>query len=220
LKEFTKEFGTKNNILIDKKNLFVLLDNVDPSIVVTADSSSIQLFQQYRWRWINNKMITEYTGSVIQYDRMLVSSSQDAKNKQNDPFDMRLKNLVNTSRMLGKSSENAYRQIDHTSIALQLNQGVEVIIDRCLHERIKDYRWLYCEIEQGNHLNRVIKAYVRDGAGKKIKSLYLDRYLINCTDRTMLVKHLNGDILDCRLENMVLYMRRKSIENQVKTSKK
>lgn len=195
-------------IMISSSVLFVSLDNVEPSIVVTCDSASIQLFQEYRWRWIHNKMITECTGSIVYYDQLMTTSSIAPKNKSKDVFDMRLANISTVPR---KNTCNRIRDIDPDTIALQLNRGLEVIVDRLMYAQIKDYYWIYCEIKQVKSINKFVRADIMDADGKKIKSLQLDRWLMAVEDQTVLVKHLNRNILDCRMSNMTLYFRKKAL---------
>lgn len=81
---------------------------------------------------------------------------------------------------------------------IPLTQGKTAIVDDADHQRLSAYKWSADRHHTGRYY---AKAMIRDESGR-YRKVYMHRFIMGMTDRTILVDHRDGDSLNCQRHNL------------------
>lgn len=97
---------------------------------------------------------------------------------------------------------------------IELTQGYKTIIDDEDYEKIKDYNWVAHKSQ-----NRVIACTRIMNNGKRIR-IQMHRFLLNISDKNIIIDHINRNPLDNRKCNLRICTYQQNAHNRGKQSKK
>jgi hypothetical protein len=89
---------------------------------------------------------------------------------------------------------------------IELSRGLHAEIDNTCHEALS-YKWYAVKCDTKFYAVRTINL-----GGKKTKKVYLHRYLMGDTDS--IIDFINGDTLDCRMDNLRFCNRSEDAKNR------
>lgn len=176
------------------KEFLIPVRNLNSS--VTCSLMDAERLQQYRWRYINGRVVTTDTdtdgiekirtmGSVI----FNLPFNDDVYFQSENNFDYTRENI---SLSRGEVKRNTY--IIQDNMAYMVIQGQTVFVDRDMIPHIQHLRWTIANIKG---VSRVVTYYYHNN--KRVRKT-LARYVLGEEDGS--IAHINGDTYDCRRSNL------------------
>ena len=198
------EIDSRNRLLTDGQRMFIEITNVIPVAYVTASQSDQEMIAEYRWRLINDKLVTTVPSGSVEVrttlDSMLFSMSrtQTLPHTNNNIFDYSRENL-----RLSPSKGKNQILINTGSALLLLPNAQTAIIDPWDVAKVEPYNWS-CKVLRGQPT--VMTKY---SLGGRLHSVQLSRLLLDIQPNdARVVTHKNGDVYDYRRSNLNLRNRK------------
>ena len=210
----------KNELRIKDDLVYITLPNTSPVSHATGSLVDLPLIQQHRWRFIAGRVVTTvqeanghaivmpYANIVLGRDRRETVPHKDTNALNCTAANFAVPRYRGTPNAITIAGDVAYIDLKHDRRA---------IIDTADVSACLPFVWLYVPKSRVDGTrNECIRATYRIDKGKKTNIL-LPRFLLDLpNDPGVIVKHRNGDMLDCRRANLTVTRRRKpSITDQV-----